>query len=502
MRVVTELVADRADASDPVIVIDDRGSHRARELLEQATAIAGTLAASCPARPTVLVEAENTWRTIAVALAVGKAGGTLSLVGNHARGADVAAAFEDVRPDAVISGPGGTALWDLPALVPGGRVVASALDGWPVLVTDIDTPGRFGAGAVIGLTSGSTGRPKGVVQSEASLRYATSCTIEAVGLRPGEPVAAVVPLSSTAAFCFGAYLALSLGGPLVLSGDWDPPKALRRLEESGARWLMCVPTMALTLASLAGDRAPLRAMRALTVGGGPMDAAILARAEATLGVPILRVFGMSECLGATTPSPRDPAEIRLGKDGLPFPGTLIRAAGPDGAVLAAGQAGLAQVSGPSLFLGYARNGSAAAPELTADGFFETGDLVRVGADGFVEVVGREKDVIIRGGLNIGVIEIENAIGRDPRVAQVCVVPVPDSRLGERIAALVVPAGGQEPDLASIVRFVAAEGLAKNRWPEFLYLVDEIPHTAVGKLARQPARQLAGKLHANGAGASE
>ncbi len=490
MREVTRQVKERADAADHLAVLDDEGEHSAREVLAAADAVADVIAAHCAAGPTVLLEAENTWRTVAVALAVGRLGGSLALVGRHASESEISAAMEDLRPDAVVLSAANHELWGLP-----GRVAGEVLDGRRVIGTGTERPGRFGDSAVIGLTSGSTGRPKSVVQSEAALRYATTCTIDAVGLRAGDPVAAIVPLSSTAAFCFGVYLSLSLGGPLALCGDWDAAKVLRRLTETGARWLMCVPTMALRLASLAGDDRPLARMRALTVGGGPMSADSLGRAEGALGTRFLRVFGMSECLGTTTPSLADPPEVRLGRDGRPFPGTQIRAVSAEGVALPPGLIGEAQVRGPSLFRGYARGGAVAAPPLTADGFFATGDLIRIGEDGLLEVLGRDKDVIIRGGLNIGVAEIETAILQDARVGQVCVVPVSDEVFGERIAALVVPEQGYELDLPAVTEWLATLGLPKTRWPEFVFIVEVIPETAVGKLDRRAARAVAERMHA-------
>src|SRR5213079_1496355 len=114
----------------------------------------------------------------------------------------------------------------------------------------------------IGLTSGSTGRAKGVVQSEAALRYACACTIEINGLAPGDAVAAIVPLSSTAAFCFGVHCSLMLGGPLVLTAKWDPVAVVTRLAATEARWTMCVPTMALQLAA-AAEPGALRGVRSI-----------------------------------------------------------------------------------------------------------------------------------------------------------------------------------------------------------------------------------------------
>ncbi|GAB3890800.1 hypothetical protein GCM10029964_062920 [Kibdelosporangium lantanae] len=253
------------------------------------------------------------------------------MVNRHTTPAEFAAAYEDIRPDAVVAEPSAVDEWDVPG------DTRSALDGWICRSTVGERdPARWGGGVFIGLTSGSTGRAKGVVQSEAALHYACACTIDINGLRPGDAVAAIVPLSSTAAFCFGVYCALVLGGPLVLPGRWDPPAVLTRLAETNVRWTMCVPTMALQLAAAAGPDA-LQGVRSITVGGGPMDQVTLARAETVLGTRILRVFGMSECLGHTSPDPAEPVETRLGHDGRPFPGTEVRAVSPDGDVLGAGR---------------------------------------------------------------------------------------------------------------------------------------------------------------------
>ncbi len=470
----------RAEQADFVAVIDDTGAHTAAELL----AHADHLADSPAFRGTVLIQADNSWRTVAAALATGLSGGVLAVVNRHTTRAEFLAAVEDIRPDAVVAEPSALSEWDV------SGDARPVLGGWHLVSTSDSTdPSRWNGGVFIGLTSGSTGRAKGVVQSEQALHYACTCTIEINGLLPGDAVAAIVPLSSTAAFCFGVYLSLILGGPLVLTSKWDPPAVLTRLADTNARWTMCVPTMALQLAAAAEPLA-LAGVRSMTVGGGPMDRAALARAERTLGTRILRVFGMSECLGHTSPRPDEPEEIRLGHDGRPFPGTRVRAVSPSGDVLPPGETGRAQVRGPSLFLGYARGGRVQPPELTADGFLPTGDLLVSDEDGLVTVMGREKDVIIRGGRNIDITEVERAVAGYQRLDHVCVVPVADPVLGERIALLVVSRDGGPVDLAEITGHLSAAGLAKTKWPEFVYVVDALPQTKVGKLDRAAARALA------------
>jgi non-ribosomal peptide synthetase component E (peptide arylation enzyme) len=271
------------------------------------------------------------------------------------------------------------------------------------------------------------------------------------------------------------------------------------LRDRQVAWTMLVPTMALQLSLVAGSEGSLSSLKAMTVGGGPMNAHALETAELHLGTRFLRVFGMSECLGHTTPLPSEPVETRLGRDGRPFPGTVVRVVDAEGRPLADGEVGNAQVRGPSLFVGYARDGAPRPPELTADGFFPTGDLARVNDDGTINILGREKQVIIRGGRNIDINEVEAALAAIPGVAQVCVVPVPDDLLGERAAALVVSAG-PVLDLETVRAHLAAADFPKFKWPEFVHAVPALPQNRVGKLDRSGAVALATELSAPSSGA--
>jgi non-ribosomal peptide synthetase component E (peptide arylation enzyme) len=257
---------------------------------------------------------------------------------------------------------------------------------------------------------------------------------------------------------------------------------------------MLVPTMALQLSVRPSGAGKLAGLKAMTVGGGPMDAGALSRAEQVLGTKFIRVFGMSECLGHTTTSPGEDAATRLACDGRPFPGTEVRAVGDDGKPLPAGQVGAAQVRGPSLFVGYARGGRPQPPDLTTDGFLPTGDLVRLNPDGTITILGREKQIIIRGGRNIDINEVEAALAQIPHIAQVCVVPVPDEMLGERVAALVVSTG-PGLSLAQVTESLEAAGFPKAKWPEFVFAVPDLPQNRVGKLSRPDAVRLAADLAA-------
>lgn len=493
MRMLAQELVERAErAPDVVAVIDGEGEHTLRQVVAQAREIADLLEQVQSGPPTVLVQADNSWRTLAAAVAVGLRGGLIAVVSGHAARSEYELALEDIQPDAVIASPQALATWQVAdASLPAAGEV---LGGWPLRAAPGRTRGveRWDGGVVIAMTSGSTGRPKCVVQSESALRYAGRATIDAVGLHPGDPVGALVPLSSVAAFCFGLHLPAMLGSPMVCLDKWSPEDAVALLRDREVAWTMLVPTMALQLSLVAGSESALSSLKAMTVGGGPMNQRALESAERHLDTRFLRVFGMSECLGHTTPLPSDPVDVRLGRDGRPFPGTEVRVVDADGRPVPDGEVGNAQVRGPSMFVGYARNGAPRPPELTPDGFLPTGDLGVINDDGTLTIRGREKQIIIRGGRNIDINEVEASVAAIPGIAQVCVVPVPDDLLGERAAALVVFAGA-ELGLDEVRDQLRAADVPKFKWPEFVYAVPALPQNRVGKLNRNEAVALAAQL---------
>lgn len=500
MRQVVREFQRKADEADFVAVIDDTGAHTARELLGEATGLAGALAdgragGTCG---TVMVQADNSWRTVVATLAVGMSGGVLAVVNRHTTPAEFTAAREDISPDAVIAEDSAMEEWAVPEALPGPT--STVLKGWSCRTA----PGkrdvsRWSGGVLIGLTSGSTGRPKGVVQSEEALRYACTSTIAVNGLARGDAIAAIVPLSSTAAYCFGVYLSLLLGGPLLLTGKWDRAVALRRMAENDARWTMCVPTMALQMGAeamrlrdprrSAGDHRRRRAHGPRRPGTGRT----VPRHE---DPPSLRHVRVPR---AHLPEPRRPRgnPARQGRAALPrygrpraHPGRAARRNGHDRPGTGAR---------PLSLPGLRPRRRSPSPALTDDGYFATGDLLMTHEDGTLSIMGREKDVIIRGGRNIDITEIERAVAGHPRVARACVAAVPDEVLGERVALLVVTEDGGGIELDEVTGHLESAGLAKTKWPEYVWGVSELPQTRVGKLDRAGARDLAFRMRARTAG---
>ncbi|MCZ0998281.1 class I adenylate-forming enzyme family protein [Streptomyces mirabilis] len=457
---------------------------------------------------TVLLQADNSWRTVTATLAAGMTGRVLALVNRHTTRAEFAAALEDIRPDAVIAEASALDEWH----APGSGTRPCPAHGPPRRWTaGRSSPAAAHATSPAGRAAPHRAHlrlhraPQGVVQSESAavrVHVHHRCQRAARRGRGGRRR----PLSSTAAYCFGVCLALMLGGPLVLSGRWDLNR--RCADGRPRRPADHVRPDDGSPDGLRGGRITCPRRSARSRSAAASWTAGLSPAPNVPRHPDPAGLGMSECLGHTSPRPGDPEEIRLGRDGRPFPGTELRAVDTDGTALGPGRTGRAQVRGPSLFLGYAHDGKVESPVLTPDGFFPTGDLLLTGDDGTVTVMGREKDVIIRGGRNLDVTEIERAVASHPGVARVCVAPVPDPLLGERAAVLVVAeaeagthgggddtGGGAGIGLHEITEHLARTGLSKAKWPEFAFSVSELPQTTVGKLDRSAARRLAHELHA-------
>ena len=338
--------------------------------------------------------------------------------------------------------------------------------------------------ALIGFTSGTTGVPKGVMHSAAAMNYTVHACAQIAGLEAGDAILGVVPLGSAPGFTFTAHFSLSLGHPLVIVDPWDPLGTLKTIAEHSVRWGICVPTHLATMVELgrSGVWTETSPLKALGVGGSSMTPELIRDARDLLGIAALRMFGMSECMGHASTLPDDPLERLCHSDGRSFPGTQDEAFDTERRILPRGQRGQAGVRGPSLFLGYCRGLGEQEYQLTEDGFFLTGDEIICDAQGYLRVVGRIKDQIIRGGYNIDPSEVEAALLRHPAISQATVVAVPEPRLGEQACAIcAVREGFQKPSLEEIKQHMSEIGLSKKKWPEHLLLVDDFPYTTTGKI---------------------
>jgi cyclohexanecarboxylate-CoA ligase len=194
--------------------------------------------------------------------------------------------------------------------------------------------------------------------------------------------------------------------------------------------------------------------------------------------------GLATCNGL-----RDAEEKVFGSDGAPLPGVELRVVDGDGLPVPAGGEGELLVRGAAQFVGYFQRPQFTADGHTADGWFKTGDRGTLDADGYLAITGRSKDLIIRGGENIPVVEVENLLYTHPKIAGVAIVAVPDPRLGERACAVVIPREGEAITLGEIVGFLERHELARQKFPERLEIVSEFPMTPSGKIQKYRLREL-------------
>lgn len=347
--------------------------------------------------------------------------------------------------------------------------------------------------ALIGFTSGTTGVPKGVMHSAAAMNYTVRACEHIAGLVPGDAILGVVPLGSAPGFTFSVHFSLALGHPLVIVDPWDPLATLQKIAEHEVRWGICVPTHLATMVELArnGKWSAPSPLKALGVGGSSMTPELIRDARELLGIPALRMFGMSECMGHASTRPYDPIERLCHSDGQSFPGTQDEAFDGERRRLPRGERGQAGVRGPSLFLGYCRGLGDQDFQLTADGFYLTGDEIVCDVDGYLRVVGRIKDQIIRGGYNIDPAEVEAGLLRHAAIAQVSVVSVPEKRLGEQACAVcVIREGHSVPTLEDVKGHLETVGLSKKKWPEHLLIVTDLSYTTTGKVDKKRLSRMA------------
>lgn len=357
----------------------------------------------------------------------------------------------------------------------------------------VGAPDERNAGtALIGFTSGTTGVPKGVMHSPTAMNYAVRACAEVAGLVPGDPILGLMPLGSAPGFTFTVHFSLAFGHPLIIVDPWDPLEALKVIDRYECRWGISVPTGLVSFVELArsGKWTRPSPLKALGVGGGSMTPELISAAKDLLGIPALRMFGMSECMGHASTRPNDPPERICHSDGKPFPGTRDEAFDSARRMLPRGERGQAGVRGPSLFIGYCRGLGDQEHQLTEDGYFLTGDEIVCDTEGYLKVVGRIKDQIIRGGYNIDPAEVEAALLRHPAIAMASVVAVPEARLGEQACAVCsIRDGHPKPTLDDLKEHVASIGLSKKKWPEHLVVVEEFLFTTTGKVDKKRMAQL-------------
>jgi cyclohexanecarboxylate-CoA ligase len=298
-------------------------------------------------------------------------------------------------------------------------------------------------------------------------------------------------LAHQTGFSSGLLQPLGMGMKVVYQDLWDAPAMLEVVDAEGVSWTVGATAFAMDMiAAQRAKPASLATFRFFICGGAPIPPRVVREAREVLGAELIAVWGMTENMIVTTTRPGDPAELVGDSDGIPVEWMEVRVVDDAGAEVPVEGVGHLQVRGPSQSLGYFHRPDLYAAASTDDGWFDTGDLARRRPDGGIRIAGRTKDLVIRGGENIPVVEIENVLYTYPGMLDVAVVGVPDDRLGERACAVVVTEG-PPPSLADLTAFLDANGVAKQFWPERLEVVAEMPKTPSGKIQKFQLRSLVG-----------
>jgi long-chain acyl-CoA synthetase len=359
----------------------------------------------------------------------------------------------------------------------------------PVLAPDaavargpLPAPPAPGDVALILYTSGTTGRAKGAMLTHANLAWDAGRIVEWLGLGPDDRVLTVMPLFHANAIVIGTLVPLLAGGSAVIGERFRAAAFWASVARHRPTTAGTVPTMLALLLTEAETPADVTSLRFLLTGSAPVPADLLLAFERRFGVPVIEGYGLTECTCRATFNPVD-GRRRPGSCGLPLAG--LRVVDAEDRDVPPGAVGEILVAGPHVMSGYFRNPDATAVALRG-GWLHSGDLGRVDADGFVHVVGRSSEMIIRGGENVYPREIEETLLAHPAVAEAAVVGAPDAVYGEVVAAFVVPRPGAALDAAEIARWCAGR-LADFKRPARITLAAELPKGPTGKILKTALR---------------
>ena len=336
-------------------------------------------------------------------------------------------------------------------------------------------------------TSGTTGEPKGVMHSANTVMANIVPYAQRLALSADDVVLMASPMAHQTGFMYGLMMPVMLRATAILQDIWDPKKAVEVINREKASFTMAsTPFLTDLTKSVAENGTPVPTLKTFLCAGAPIPGPLVEQARGTLGTKIVSAWGMSENGAVTLIQLDDPDERAFTTDGVPLPGVELKVVDADGQALPVGQPGRLLVRACSNFGGYLKR-----PHLNgtdAEGWFDTGDLAHLDAQGYVRITGRSKDVIIRGGENIPVVEIESLLYRHPAVAQVAIVAYPDERLGERACAVIVPKPGQSIDLTEVVRYLKEQHVALQYIPERLQVRQAMPSTPSGKIQKFKLRE--------------
>ena len=339
--------------------------------------------------------------------------------------------------------------------------------------------------AVLAFTSGTTGEAKGVMHSHASMTAAIDDFVAHAGFGTGLTSLVMSPFGHLTGFTWGILMPLKGGGDVVLLEAWNPEQALDLFARYSVTFTMGATPFLSDLLDAAAGRSGAVFPRMFVCAGAPIPPSLIERALTLHDTRVVSGWGMSEYPIGTSTSVMDDPSLASTTDGRPAGRAEVRVVDAEGNQVAVGQEGDVIIRGPGLFRGYYKRDDLTAESFTASGHLKTGDRARLLDDrGHLRISGRTKDLIIRGGENIPVVEIENILLTHPAIKEVALVPLPHERLGETACACVVPTPGNEsPTVIEMGAFLAVHGVATQFFPEAVRRCAELPRTPSGKIQK-------------------
>lgn len=379
-------------------------------------------------------------------------------------------------------------------------IVIEDLDGSPAVVGARNGPGdevaMHGIGPselwLLNSTSGTTGLPKCVMQTQNRWFYFHQLAVAAGDLGDDEVWMSVVPTP----FGFGLWTAhvtpTLLGSPCIVQSRFDAEAAVTAIEEHGVT-VLCAVSSQFVMVLDAAEGHDISSLQTVFTGGEAIPPSRAAALEAHAGCRVLNFYGSNETGVLSGTTVHDPPERRCTTGGLVVPDMAVRLYDPDtGERLADHGEGQPACRGPALALGYWDDDDANDELATDDGWYLMGDLVRIEPEGWLTVVGRTSDIVIRGGKNISAVAVEEEVATHPSVALVAVVGAPHARLGETAVAYVKLRPGHALTLDDLKDHLRDRGVTIDWWPEGLVVMDELPMSSGGKVAKSDLRALAAK----------
>jgi acyl-CoA synthetase (AMP-forming)/AMP-acid ligase II len=340
----------------------------------------------------------------------------------------------------------------------------------------------------IAFTSGSNGDPKAVLHLHNTTNCAARFVNETHRIGPDSVLMALLPVGLNWGL-LNVLQGIFAGCPVILQEVFDAETALRLIERERVTHFCCTPAHLVALLGVPDlGRFDLSSLQIITTGGASCPLDVIRAVRARLPGHLLELYGMVECGFQSHTAVEDDPEAVCGLVGRPLPQIDIRIVDDDGQDCARGMPGEILTYGPSVTIGYYNNPQANAETFGADGWLATGDIGIIDAAGYLKIVDRKKELIVRGGANIYPREIEEVLHQHPKVREAAAIGIPDPLLGERVCAAIVLKPGEALSFAELTRFLTGS-IASDKLPEFLELLDALPRTPAGEAQKDLLRDI-------------